>query len=72
MLQAFEKHVVTLDQFLANPLDIASSPELYVSVDGDVSDSSLCYLPSDSHALQIYRWQIMAPAGTSETVSEVM
>mmetsp|Transcript_41865 Transcript_41865/g.132003 ORF Transcript_41865/g.132003 Transcript_41865/m.132003 type:complete len:778 (-) Transcript_41865:51-2384(-) len=35
-MEAFEKHVVTLDQFLANPLDIASSPELYVSVDGDI------------------------------------
>eukprot|EP00960_Hanusia_phi_P015292 451460-Hanusia_phi.AAC.7 len=39
-MEAFEKHVVTLDQFLANPLDIASSPELYVSVDGDVSKTT--------------------------------
>jgi phosphatidate phosphatase LPIN len=34
--EAFDRHLVTQDQFLSNPLDIASSPELYVSVNGDI------------------------------------
>eukprot|EP00277_Geminigera_cryophila_P005355 CAMPEP_0179423546 /NCGR_PEP_ID=MMETSP0799-20121207/11075_1 /TAXON_ID=46947 /ORGANISM="Geminigera cryophila, Strain CCMP2564" /LENGTH=385 /DNA_ID=CAMNT_0021197863 /DNA_START=12 /DNA_END=1169 /DNA_ORIENTATION=+ len=34
--EAFDRHLVTQEQFLSNPLDIASSPELYVSVNGDI------------------------------------
>jgi hypothetical protein len=34
--EVFERHLVTQDIFLSNPLDIASSHELYVSVNGHI------------------------------------
>ena len=35
-MKIFERHVVTQEQFLADPLEIASSPELYVAINGDM------------------------------------
>ena len=32
----FEAHLVTVEAFHANPLDIASNPELFVQIDGDM------------------------------------